>query len=116
MTPSRACWSFAGRVGASLPGNAPSDGVYSATTATTTRATDATTRATDATTAARRPRRPHKRFGGASTYAKALPVRMRASTIAIVVGVVLFVLPVPGTFVAGGLVVLAGVVARLLGS
>jgi hypothetical protein len=41
---------------------------------------------------------------------------MRASTIAIVVGVVLFVLPVPGTFVAGGLVVLAGVVARLLGS
>jgi len=41
---------------------------------------------------------------------------MRASTVVIVVGVVLFVLPVPGTFVAGVLAVLAGIVARLLGS
>jgi hypothetical protein len=41
---------------------------------------------------------------------------VRASIIAIAVGVVLFVLPMPGTFVAGGLVLLAGVIARLLGS
>jgi hypothetical protein len=41
---------------------------------------------------------------------------MRSSTVVIVVGVVLFVLPVPGTFVAGVLAVLVGIVARLLGS
>ena len=41
---------------------------------------------------------------------------MRASTAILALGIVLFVLPVPGTFVAGGLAVLAGVVARWLGS
>lgn len=41
---------------------------------------------------------------------------MRASTVVIAFGAVLFVLPIPGTFVAGALVVLAGAIARLLGS
>lgn len=41
---------------------------------------------------------------------------VRASTIVLLFGAVLFVLPVPGTFVAGALVILAGVAARLLGS
>lgn len=41
---------------------------------------------------------------------------MRASTIAIVAGAALFVLPIPGTFVTGALVLLAGAVARWLGS
>jgi hypothetical protein len=41
---------------------------------------------------------------------------VRASTIALLFGAVLFVLPIPGTFVAGALVILAGVAARLLGS
>jgi hypothetical protein len=41
---------------------------------------------------------------------------MRSSTIAIAFGLVLFLLPIPGTFVTGGLVVLAGVAARVLGS
>ncbi|MFC7187010.1 hypothetical protein [Halorubrum yunnanense] len=41
---------------------------------------------------------------------------MRTSTIVVVVGVVLFVLPLPGTFILGALLVLAGVVARLLGA
>lgn len=40
---------------------------------------------------------------------------MRASTLVVVFGVILFVLPIPGTFIAGGLVVLAGAIARLLG-
>lgn len=40
---------------------------------------------------------------------------MRASTIVIALGAVLFVLPVPGTFILGGLVALAGVVGRVLG-
>lgn len=40
---------------------------------------------------------------------------MRISTIVIVLGLVLFVLPVPGTFITAGLTVLAGVIARLLG-
>jgi len=40
---------------------------------------------------------------------------MRTSTIAIAFGLGLFVLPIPGTFVTGGLVVLAGVLARYLG-
>jgi len=41
---------------------------------------------------------------------------MRTSTIVIVVGVVVFALPVPGTFILGGILVLAGVAARLLGA
>lgn len=41
---------------------------------------------------------------------------MRASTLVIVFGIVLFVLPIPGTFVAGILVVLAGALARWFGS
>ncbi|WP_256558706.1 hypothetical protein [Natronomonas marina] len=41
---------------------------------------------------------------------------MRASTLAIAVGVGLFVLPIPGTFVTGGSVILAGVLARYFGS
>ncbi|WP_269844158.1 hypothetical protein [Halegenticoccus soli] len=40
---------------------------------------------------------------------------MRLSTIVLVLGLALFVLPIPGTFVAGGAVLLAGGVARLLG-
>jgi hypothetical protein len=41
---------------------------------------------------------------------------MRASTVAIGLGVVVFALPVPGTFITGALVLLAGVIARLLGN
>ena len=41
---------------------------------------------------------------------------MRTSTIVIVVGVVVFALPVPGTFILGGILVLAGVAARLFGA
>jgi hypothetical protein len=41
---------------------------------------------------------------------------VRASTIVLILGAVLFVLPIPGTFVAGTLVLLAGVAARVLGS
>lgn len=41
---------------------------------------------------------------------------MQASTVAIAFGVGLFVLPIPGTFVTGALVILAGVAARVLGS
>jgi hypothetical protein len=40
---------------------------------------------------------------------------MRASTVVLGVGLVLFVVPVPGTFILGGLVLLAGAVARWLG-
>ncbi|MDB2236425.1 hypothetical protein PN419_10570 [Halorubrum ezzemoulense] len=40
---------------------------------------------------------------------------MRTSTLLILVGALLFVLPLPGTFVLGALVVLAGLVARLFG-
>ncbi|MFC5277258.1 hypothetical protein ACFPM1_00555 [Halorubrum rubrum] len=40
---------------------------------------------------------------------------MRASTLLIALGVLLFVLPLPGTFVVGALTVLAGVAVRLLG-
>ena len=40
---------------------------------------------------------------------------MRASSLAIVAGVALFVLPIPGTFVTGALVVGAGGLARYLG-
>jgi len=41
---------------------------------------------------------------------------MRASTVALVFGAALFVLPVPGTFVTGELVMLAAGLARWLGS
>ncbi len=41
---------------------------------------------------------------------------MRASSVAIAVGFGLFVLPLPGTFVTGALVVGAGALARYLGS
>ncbi|MFC6951822.1 hypothetical protein [Halorubellus litoreus] len=41
---------------------------------------------------------------------------MRASTAAIAFGVGLFALPIPGTFVTGAFVILAGVVARYVGS
>ncbi|SFR37356.1 MULTISPECIES: hypothetical protein [Halorubrum] len=40
---------------------------------------------------------------------------MRTSTIIILVGAVIFVLPIPGTFILGALVVLAGLAARLFG-
>lgn len=41
---------------------------------------------------------------------------MRASTLILLFGAVVFVLPIPGTFVAGALVLLAGALARWLGS
>ncbi|SDQ46244.1 hypothetical protein [Halopelagius longus] len=40
---------------------------------------------------------------------------MRLSTIVMVLGVLLFVLPVPVTFIVGGIVFLAGAAMRLLG-
>ena len=40
---------------------------------------------------------------------------MRASSLAIVAGVALFALPIPGTFVTGALVAGAGALARYLG-
>ena len=40
---------------------------------------------------------------------------MRTSTALILIGALLFVLPLPGTFVLGALVVLAGLAARLFG-
>jgi hypothetical protein len=40
---------------------------------------------------------------------------MRTSTIVILIGAVIFVLPIPGTFILGALVVLAGLAARLFG-
>ncbi|WP_274377997.1 hypothetical protein [Haloarcula rubripromontorii] len=40
---------------------------------------------------------------------------MRISTIVLLLGVVLFVLPVPGTFIPGGLVLVAGALARWVG-
>jgi hypothetical protein len=45
-----------------------------------------------------------------------LSALMRASTLVIAFGIVLFALPIPGTFIAGALVVLAGALARWLGS
>jgi hypothetical protein len=40
---------------------------------------------------------------------------VRASTVVLALGVLLFALPVPGTFVGGGLVLLVGGLARWLG-
>jgi hypothetical protein len=40
---------------------------------------------------------------------------VRISTIVLALGVLLFVLPVPGTFVTGGLALLAGGAARWFG-
>ncbi|WP_284010308.1 hypothetical protein [Haloarcula pelagica] len=40
---------------------------------------------------------------------------MRISTTVMLVGIGLFVLPLPGTFITGALVVLAGALARWLG-
>jgi hypothetical protein len=40
---------------------------------------------------------------------------VQPSTVALAVGALLFVLPVPGTFITGTLVLLAGGVARWLG-
>jgi hypothetical protein len=40
---------------------------------------------------------------------------MKTSTVVLLLGAVLFVLPVPGTFITGALVIFAGGVARLLG-
>ena len=42
-------------------------------------------------------------------------VTMRLSTILIILGAVVFVLPIPGTFVLGALIALAGLAARLFG-
>jgi hypothetical protein len=41
---------------------------------------------------------------------------MRTSTAVIATGVVLFVLPLPGTFILGGLIGLVGAVLRFLGA
>jgi hypothetical protein len=41
---------------------------------------------------------------------------MRVSTLVLAFGAVLFVLPLPGTFITGALVLLAGLVGRYLGS
>ncbi|MFC7203755.1 hypothetical protein ACFQJC_09525 [Haloferax namakaokahaiae] len=41
---------------------------------------------------------------------------MKPSTIVLAFGVALFALPIPGTFVTGALVLLAGALARWLGS
>ncbi|MFC6786009.1 hypothetical protein ACFQFH_08910 [Halobaculum halobium] len=40
---------------------------------------------------------------------------MRLSTAVLLIGVGLFALPVPGTFIGGGLVIVAGAVLRYLG-
>ncbi|WP_281259245.1 hypothetical protein [Salinigranum rubrum] len=40
---------------------------------------------------------------------------MRTSTLVLALGVLLFALPLPGTFIGGGLVLLAGGLARWLG-
>jgi hypothetical protein len=41
---------------------------------------------------------------------------VKPSTLVLAFGLLLFVLPIPGTFIAGALVLLAGAAARLLGS
>lgn len=40
---------------------------------------------------------------------------MKASTIALAFGAVLFALPIPGTFITGALVIAAALIARYLG-
>ncbi|WP_423743262.1 hypothetical protein V5735_09255 (plasmid) [Haladaptatus sp. SPP-AMP-3] len=40
---------------------------------------------------------------------------MKTSTLVLLLGLALFVLPVPGTFITGALVLIVGVVARVLG-
>lgn len=40
---------------------------------------------------------------------------MRVSTVVIGLGIVLLAVPLPGTFVGGALVILAGVISRLVG-
>ena len=40
---------------------------------------------------------------------------MRISTLILALGVVLFFLPIPGTFITGALVLIAGAIARFLG-
>ena len=40
---------------------------------------------------------------------------MRASTAVIALGAILFVIPIPGTFITGALVLLAGGLSRWLG-
>lgn len=39
---------------------------------------------------------------------------MRLSTIVILVGIVVFVIPIPGLFILGALIILAGLAYRLL--
>ena len=58
---------------------------------------------------------PERRFVRRHTGRDAEMGLMRTSTLLILVGALLFVLPLPGTFVLGALVVLAGLVARLFG-
>jgi len=41
---------------------------------------------------------------------------VNTSTLAIAFGCVLFLLPIPGTFITGGLVIVAGLAARFVGS
>ncbi|MFC6770946.1 hypothetical protein [Halorubrum pallidum] len=41
---------------------------------------------------------------------------MRLSTLLVAIGILVFVLPLPGTFVLGAILILAGIVARLLGA
>jgi hypothetical protein len=41
---------------------------------------------------------------------------VRTSTLVLAFGVLLFALPLPGTFIGGGLVLLAGGIARLFGT
>ena len=41
---------------------------------------------------------------------------MRLSTLLVVVGVLVFILPLPGTFILGAILTLVGAVARLLGA
>ena len=40
---------------------------------------------------------------------------MRISTLVIAAGILVFALPVPGTFILGGLIIVAGALARWLG-
>jgi len=43
------------------------------------------------------------------------PGSMRTSTALVLIGALVFVLPIPGTFILGALIVLAGLAARLFG-